>query len=100
MVTKVDDGCWSSLTAQGGAKIRVTFNMIEGVAVLSMKERTDKLPLGAIRTVTSQAIPNFEQFHGVALQHGPTAASSLWLYWFPAQYVGALKALAGMARRL
>ena len=89
----------AGMLTKGGRQVRVTFKMAEASMVLSTKERTDNFPLGAIRSVTSQPIPGFEQYHIVALQHGTSAASALWLYWFPAQYIAALKTLVAMLAR-
>jgi len=89
----------AGMLTKGGRQVRVTFKMAEASMVLSTKERTDNFPLGAIRSISSQPIPGCEQYHIVALQHGTTAASTLWLYWFPAQYVAALKTLVAMLTR-
>ena len=73
-------------------------------------ERTEKIPLGSIRRVVSEAIKGHEEYHIMVcsrqfilnsclaiscplqgVQLGPTEASLYWIYWVPAQYIEAIK---------
>lgn len=56
-----------------------------------MQDRTNKVKMQTIHTVTSEPISGNEEYHMMAIQLGPTEQSRLWLYWVPAQYVNAIK---------
>lgn len=74
-----------------GGKVRLTFKMDAGQVWIGTKERTEKVPFNSIKTVVSEPIPNFDGYHILALQLGPTEASRYYIYWLPAQYVDAIK---------
>ncbi|KAG9476808.1 hypothetical protein GDO78_002281 [Eleutherodactylus coqui] len=57
----------------------------------SLKERTEKIPMGSIKNVISEPIEEHDDYHMMAFQLGPTEASYYWVYWVPAQYVDAIK---------
>jgi len=78
------------LNKQGG-KVRLTFKLEADQLWLSTKERTEKLPMGSIKNVVSEAIEGHEEYHIMGLQLGPTEASRYWVYWVPAQYIDAIK---------
>jgi len=81
----------SGMLNKSGGKVRLTFKLELDQVWVGTKERTQKLPLNSIKTVTSEPIENHEEFHLLALQLGPTEASRYWIYWVPAQYVDAIK---------
>jgi hypothetical protein len=60
---------------------------------LATAERTQKVPLHSVRSVSSQAQDDLGEYHIVALQLGPTDASRYFLYWVPCQYVTIIKDL-------
>lgn len=74
-----------------GGKVRLTFKLESDQLWLSTKERTEKLPMGSIKNIVSEAIEGHEEYHIVGLQLGPTDASKYWIYWVPAQYIEAIK---------
>ncbi|GAU95001.1 hypothetical protein RvY_06691 [Ramazzottius varieornatus] len=80
------------LTKQGHA-VRLTFKLEADQVWIGTKERTQKVSLGQIRKVVSEPIVGHEEYHIMGLQMGPTEASLYWLYWVPAQYVRAIKAV-------
>jgi len=81
----------SGMTNKSGGKVRLTFKLELDQLWLGTKERTEKLPMTSIRNVISEAIEGHEEYHILAIQLGPTEASRYWIYWFPAQYVEAVK---------
>ncbi|XP_014661800.1 PREDICTED: ubiquitin domain-containing protein UBFD1-like isoform X2 [Priapulus caudatus] len=76
---------------KNGSKVRLTFKLESDQLWIGTKERTDKIPMASIKNIVSEAIEKHEQYHIVGIQLGPTEASRYWIYWFPAQYVDALK---------
>ncbi|KAK3705208.1 hypothetical protein QZH41_013999 [Actinostola sp. cb2023] len=74
-----------------GSKVRLTFKLELDQLWLGTKERTEKIPMGSIKNVVSEAIEGHEEYHILAIQLGPTEASRYWVYWVPAQYVNAIK---------
>jgi len=81
----------SGMTNKSGGKVRLTFKLELDQLWLGTKERTEKLPMTSIRNVISEPIDGHEEYHMLAIQLGPTEASRYWIYWFPAQYVDAVK---------
>merc|ERR1711915_853237 len=81
----------SGMLNKSGGKVRLTFKLELDQLWIGTKERTQKIPLNSIKSVTSEAIVDHEEFHVLALQLGPTEASRYWIYWVPAQYVDAIK---------
>ncbi|XP_065659440.1 ubiquitin domain-containing protein UBFD1 isoform X2 [Hydra vulgaris] len=81
----------SGFINKAGGKVRLTFKLEMDQLWLGTKERTEKLPMSSIRNVISEPIEGHEEYHILALQLGPTEASRYWMYWFPAQYVDAVK---------
>jgi len=81
----------SGMTNKSGGKVRLTFKLELDQLWLGTKERTEKLPMTSIRNVISEPIEGHEEYHMLAIQLGPTEASRYWIYWFPAQYVDAVK---------
>lgn len=81
----------SGMTNKSGGKVRLTFKLELDQLWLGTKERTEKLPMTSIRNVVSEPIEGHEEYHILAIQLGPTEASRYWIYWFPAQYVEAVK---------
>ncbi|XP_018563513.1 ubiquitin domain-containing protein UBFD1-like [Anoplophora glabripennis] len=81
----------SGMLNKHGGKVRLTFKLESDQLWLSTKERTEKLPMGSIKSVVSEPIENHEEYHVMGLQLGPTEASRYWIYWVPAQYVDAIK---------
>jgi len=81
----------SGMVNKSGGKVRLTFKMEMDQLWIGTKERTQKLPLNSIKTVSNEAIEGHEQYHMLAIQLGPTEASRYWIYWVPAQYVDAIK---------
>lgn len=88
--------------------MRLTFKLENDQLWLSTKERTEKLPMGSIKSIVSEPIEGHEEYHIMVclnffliiifylnlwqgLQLGPTEASRYWIYWVPAQYVDAIK---------
>jgi len=78
-----------------GAKVRLTFKLECDELWIGTKERTEKVPISTIRSVTSQPIIGYEHYHILAIQMGPTEASRFFLYWVPNQYVTAIKRALG-----
>lgn len=56
-------------------------------------ERTIQVPLGSIRDCDAQPIPGHLGYHILGIQLGPTSKSMNFFYWFPSQYVSAVKVL-------
>ncbi|XP_057652984.1 ubiquitin domain-containing protein UBFD1-like [Diorhabda carinulata] len=81
----------SGMLNKHGGKVRLTFKLESDQLWLSTKERTEKLPMGSIKSVISEPIEGYEQYHIMGLQLGPTEASRYWIYWVPAQYIDAIK---------
>jgi len=81
----------SGMVNKTGGRVRLTFKLELDQLWLGTKERTEKLPMSSIRNVLSEAIEGQEEYHILAIQLGPTEASRYWIYWFPAQYVDAVK---------
>ncbi|KAJ8916904.1 hypothetical protein NQ315_013373 [Exocentrus adspersus] len=81
----------SGMLNKHGGKVRLTFKLESDQLWLSTKERTEKLPMGSIKSVVSEPIENYEEYHIMGLQLGPTEASRYWIYWVPAQYIDAIK---------
>jgi len=81
----------SGFINKAGGKVRLTFKLEVDQLWLGTKERTEKLPMSSIRNVISEPIEGHEEYHILGLQLGPTEASRYWLYWFPQQYVDAVK---------
>lgn len=46
-----------------GGKVRLTFKLESDQLWLSTKERTEKLPMGSIKSVISEPIENHEEYH-------------------------------------
>lgn len=81
----------SGMLNKHGGKVRLTFKLENDQLWLGTKERTEKLSMGSIKSIISEPIEGFEQYHIMGLQLGPTEASRYWIYWVPAQYVDAIK---------
>jgi len=81
----------SGMLNKSGGKVRLTFKLELDQLWIGTKERTQKIPLNSIKTVTSEPIENHEEYHMLAIQLGPTEASRYWIYWVPTQYVDAIK---------
>jgi len=81
----------SGMTNKTGGKVRLTFKLELDQLWLGTKERTEKLTMTSIRNVISEPIEGHEEYHILAIQLGPTEASRYYIYWFPAQYVEAVK---------
>lgn len=81
----------SGMLNKHGGKVRLTFKLESDQLWLSTKERTEKLPMGSIKSVISEPIEGHEEYHIMGLQLGPTEASRYWIYWVPAQYIDAIK---------
>jgi len=79
-----------------GSKLRLTFKLEADEIWIGTKERTDKMPIGSIRSVVSQPITGYEHYHILALQIGPTEASRVYIYWVPAQYIKAIQSALGV----
>eukprot|EP01052_Picozoa_sp_SAG31_P005799 SAG31_NODE_260_length_18915_cov_3.432823_2_plen_112_part_00 len=79
-------------------KIRLTFKPGDGQVSFCTPERTQKYPLGQFPEVTDDPIDGHPGYRIVGVRLGKTAASMLYLYWVPQQYVRALRmALTGVA---
>jgi len=81
----------SGMLNKSGGKVRLTFKLELDQLWLGTKERTEKIPMNSIKSVTSEAIVGTEEYHIMALQLGPTEASRYFIYWVPAQYVDSIK---------
>jgi len=81
----------SGMLNKAGGKVRLTFKLEMDQLWLGTKERTEKIPMNSIKSVTSEAIVGTEEYHIMALQLGPTEASRYFVYWVPAQYVDSIK---------
>ncbi|CAH0546505.1 unnamed protein product [Brassicogethes aeneus] len=81
----------SGMLNKHGGKVRLTFKLESDQLWLSTKERTEKLPMGSIKSVVSEPIEEHDEYHILGIQLGPTEASRYWIYWVPAQYVNAIK---------
>lgn len=75
---------------KSGGKVRLTFKLELDQLWISTKERTEKLSLTSIKKVYHEAIEGHEEYHILALQLGPTEASTYWVYWVPSQYTKAI----------
>ncbi|XP_054288770.1 ubiquitin domain-containing protein UBFD1-like isoform X1 [Macrosteles quadrilineatus] len=76
---------------KSGGKVRLTFKLEMDQVWIGTKERTDKIPMNSIKSIVSEPIEGFEQYHVMGLQMGTTEASRYWVYWVPAQYVDSIK---------
>lgn len=74
-----------------GNKVRLTFKLEQDEVWISTKERTQKIQMTSIKTVISEPIEDYQNYHIMGLQIGPTEASRIWFYWVPAQYIRAIK---------
>ncbi|KAI5637137.1 ubiquitin family domain-containing protein [Phthorimaea operculella] len=81
----------SGMLNKHGGKVRLTFKPEQDQLWLGTKERTEKLAMTSIKSITSEPIKDHEEYHIMGLQLGPTEASRYWVYWVPAQYVEAIK---------
>lgn len=81
----------SGMLNKSGGKVRLTFKLEMDQVWLGTKERTEKLPMNSIKSVSSEAIVGQEEYHIMALQLGPTEASRYFIYWVPAQYIDSIK---------
>merc|ERR1712215_161932 len=81
----------SGMLNKTGGKVRLTFKMELDQVWLGTKERTEKLPMNSIKSVSSEAINGQEEYHIMALQLGPTEASRYFIYWVTAQCVDIIK---------
>jgi len=81
----------SGMLNKSGGKVRLTFKLELDQVWLGTKERTEKLPMNSIKSVSSEAIVGQEEYHIMALQLGPTEASRYFIYWVPAQYIDSIK---------
>jgi len=81
----------SGMLNKSGGKVRLTFKLELDQVWLGTKERTEKLPMNSIKSVSSEAIVGQEEYHIMALQLGPTEASRYFIYWVPAQFVDSIK---------
>lgn len=53
----------SGMLNKHGGKVRLTFKLESDQLWLSTKERTEKLPMGSIKSVISEPIENHEEYH-------------------------------------
>jgi len=74
-----------------GDKVRLTFKIPTQELWLASKSSTQKLPFQTIRSVESEPIKGFEEYHIVSLQLGSGEGTKLYLYWVPAQYTRDLR---------
>ena len=81
----------TGMTNRYGAKVRFTFKFEADQIWIGTNERTQKLPMGSIKSVINEPIDDAPQYHMLGLQIGPTEASRQWFYWVPAQYVKAIR---------
>lgn len=81
----------SGMLNKHGGKVRLTFKPEQDQLWLGTKERTEKLAMTSIKSITSEPIKDHEEYHIMGLQLGPTEASRYWVYWVPAQYIEAIK---------
>lgn len=81
----------SGMLNKHGGKVRLTFKPEQDQVWLGTKERTEKLAMTSIKSITSEPIKEHEEYHIMGLQLGPTEASRYWVYWVPAQYIEAIK---------
>ncbi|XP_045515947.1 ubiquitin domain-containing protein UBFD1-like [Pieris brassicae] len=81
----------SGMLNKHGGKVRLTFKPEQDQLWIGTKERTEKLAMTSIKSITSEPIKEHEEYHIMGLQLGPTEASRYWIYWVPAQYIEAIK---------
>ncbi|CAH2039458.1 unnamed protein product, partial [Iphiclides podalirius] len=81
----------SGMLNKHGGKVRLTFKPEQDQLWVGTKERTEKLAMTSIKSITSEPIKDHEEYHIMGLQLGTTEASRYWVYWVPAQYVEAIK---------
>ncbi|CAB3220580.1 unnamed protein product [Arctia plantaginis] len=81
----------SGMLNKHGGKVRLTFKHEQDQLWIGTKERTEKLAMASIKSITSEPIKEHEEYHIMGLQLGPTEASRYWVYWVPAQYIEAIK---------
>ena len=72
-------------------KVRLTFKLELDQLWIGTKERTDKLQMASIRSIVSEPIEEYPEYHIMGVQTGPTEQSRIWIYWVPAQFVEAIK---------
>jgi hypothetical protein len=68
-----------------GTKVRIVFKTFESMLWIASTETTQKYNYGSVSNVKSEEIVGDEGYHIVALQLGKSEASTIYLYWVPAQ---------------
>jgi len=81
----------SGMVNKTGGKVRLTFKLELDQVWIGTKERTEKINMSQIRRVVNEPIENYEQYHILGLQLGPTEQSLYFFYWVPAQYINSIK---------
>eukprot|EP00039_Didymoeca_costata_P027657 m.18875 g.18875 ORF g.18875 m.18875 type:complete len:251 (+) comp6431_c0_seq1:48-800(+) len=75
-------------------KLRMKINLDEGTMTIATNERQEHVHISNIQDCEAQAIEGHPGYHILGLQIG-SEKSMRFFYWFPSQYVPALKALCG-----
>lgn len=53
----------SGMLNKSGGKVRLTFKLELDQVWIGTKERTDKIPMNSIKSIVSEPIEGFEQYH-------------------------------------
>ena len=67
----------SGMLNKHGGKVRLTFKMDMNQVWIGTKERTEKVPFSSIKSVVSEPIPEFPEYHIVSCSHCRTFLSPL-----------------------
>mgnify|MGYP005984058237 FL=1 len=62
-----------------GGKVRLTFKLESDQLWLSTKERTEKLPMGSIKSIVSESIEGHEEYHILVVDF--RVITIIWFYF-------------------
>lgn len=74
-----------------GSKVRLTFKPAEQQVWIGSAASTQKVYYHQIKKIESHVIQQHEEYSMVAFHLNAEGKGKYWLYWFPSQYVAAIK---------
>lgn len=74
-----------------GNKVRITFKPAEQQVWIGSAASTQKVYYTQIKKIESHVIKDHEEYSMIALHLNAEGKGKYWLYWFPSQYVAAIK---------
>ena len=69
----------SGMLNKHGGKVRLTFKLESDQLWLSTKERTEKLPMGSIKSIVSESIEGHEEYHILVVDF--RVITIIWFYF-------------------